>query len=62
MVIESNLKDPNFVERDFLASGTPLRRWGKPEEIAEIAVFLASDAAAYINGAVIVADGGITIS
>jgi NAD(P)-dependent dehydrogenase (short-subunit alcohol dehydrogenase family) len=62
MVVESNLKDPDFDEHKFLTSGTPLRRWGKPEEIAETAIFLASDGGAYINGAIIVADGGITIS
>ncbi|MCL1868446.1 MAG: 3-oxoacyl-ACP reductase FabG [Paludibacter sp.] len=39
----------------------PLRRLGQPEEIAAVYAFLASDDAAYINGAVISADGGITI-
>lgn len=39
----------------------PLGRLGKPEEIASAFVFLASDEAAYINGAVISVDGGITI-
>lgn len=61
MVMESNLGDPDFNEKEFLTRGTPLRRWGTPEEIAKIALFLASDEASYINGAVIVADGGITI-
>ena len=40
---------------------TPLRRLGVPRDIGGIAVFLASDAAAYITGQVIVADGGVTI-
>jgi Dehydrogenases with different specificities (related to short-chain alcohol dehydrogenases) len=62
MVSESNLDDPDFDEKVFLEKGTPLRRWGKPEEIARIALFLASDEASYLNGAIIVADGGITIS
>lgn len=39
---------------------TPLRRMGKPEEIASAVLFLASDAAAYITGATIMVDGGWT--
>jgi len=41
---------------------TPLRRIGEPEDIGGIAAFLASPAAAYITGQVIVADGGVTIA
>jgi dehydrogenase/reductase SDR family protein 4 len=40
---------------------TPLRRLGEPSDIGGIAVFLASDAAAFITGQCIVADGGFTI-
>ena len=42
-------------------SNTPLRRLGEPRDIGGVAVFLASDAAAFITGQVIVADGGVTI-
>jgi 2-deoxy-D-gluconate 3-dehydrogenase len=39
---------------------TPLKRMGKPGEIATVALFLASDAASYITGATIMVDGGWT--
>lgn len=39
---------------------TPLNRLGSPDEIAEMALFLASDAAAFITGHAMVADGGFT--
>ncbi|HEX4894267.1 MAG TPA: glucose 1-dehydrogenase [Hyphomicrobiaceae bacterium] len=41
---------------------TPLRRIGDPEDIGGIAAFLASPAAAFITGQIIVADGGVTIA
>jgi len=39
---------------------TPLRRWGRPEEIGGAAVFLASPAASFVNGHILVVDGGTT--
>ena len=62
MIYESDLNKDYFDEQKFLTSGTPLRRWGYAEDIANIALFLASDESSYINGAIIVADGGITVS
>ena len=40
---------------------TPLRRLGEPDDIGGIAVFLASDAARFVTGQMIVADGGVSI-
>jgi gluconate 5-dehydrogenase len=40
---------------------TPMRRWGDPDELAGIAVFLASDAASYITGQTIFVDGGMSV-
>lgn len=39
----------------------PLGRWGTPEEIAKLAVFLASDAASYVTGETLIADGGFVL-
>jgi 3-oxoacyl-[acyl-carrier protein] reductase len=41
------------------AAATPLRRLGRPEEIADAIVWLASERAAYITGQTVLADGGI---
>lgn len=39
-----------------------LGRWGEPDEVAKVALFLASDLAGYVQGAVIPVDGGFLSS
>jgi NAD(P)-dependent dehydrogenase (short-subunit alcohol dehydrogenase family) len=45
-----------------ILSRTPMRRWGKPEDVAGTAVFLCTQAAAFVTGAVIPVDGGYLIN
>ena len=52
----------NIETRKHYEKKTALRRLGNPEDIAGVALFLASAASAYITGQTIVADGGITIT
>ncbi|MBU2237770.1 MAG: SDR family oxidoreductase, partial [Gammaproteobacteria bacterium] len=54
------LENEQFMQRRLLA--TPLRRVGEPEEIAGVAVMLASRAGGFISGQNIVVDGGTIIS
>ena len=72
--IRANAICPGFIETEmsggkgagekfpFLIKGSALKRGGQPEEVAELASFLASDRASYITGAVIPIDGGLTAS
>jgi len=46
---------------DSITGKTPVRRLGKPEEIAAVCVYLASDEAAFVNGAVLRVDGGLAL-
>ena len=61
--IETDLTDflraSDDAERAAL-SRVPMQRWGRVEEIAEPAVFLASDAASFMTGQVLVVDGGLS--
>ena len=70
--IRANAVCPGFVETtiiesipekvlEAMRSRVPLGRLGKPEDIANVYAFLASDEASYINGAVIEVSGGATI-
>ncbi|QNB06139.1 3-oxoacyl-[acyl-carrier-protein] reductase [Herbaspirillum frisingense] len=70
--IRVNAVAPGFVETPMIAtvpeevlekmrSQVPLRRLGRPEEVANLYAFLASDEASYINGAVIEVSGGLVV-
>lgn len=53
------LHDPAYADK--LAQDIPLQRPGKPEEVAGVAVFLASPAGAYITGSTVTIDGGLSL-
>ena len=70
--IRVNAVAPGFIETPILATipekvleqmreKVPLHRLGKPEEIASVYAFLASDDASYVNGAVLEVSGGMTV-
>jgi NAD(P)-dependent dehydrogenase (short-subunit alcohol dehydrogenase family) len=47
---------------DARTRNVPLRRFGDPDEIASLAAFLASKESSYMNGAMVMAEGGLTIA
>lgn len=56
---ESMQQDP--LEEQMNTDLYPVGRYGRPEDIANVALFLASDEAAFVTGIVLVADGGLTL-
>ena len=52
-------QDPAFTQK--IEERTPLARWGQPDDIAGAALFLASDASAFLTGTCIPVDGGYSV-
>jgi len=48
---------PGLIEE--MAASVSTRRWGQPEDVADVVLFLASDASAYVTGETIAVDGGV---
>jgi 3-oxoacyl-[acyl-carrier protein] reductase len=59
--IDTDMNPANSAFAETLTAMTAIKRYGKPEEIAELAAFLASPNASNITGAVINIDGGMTV-
>ena len=53
--------EQGILNKDDYGERTPIGRWGTPEEIARVALFLADPASSFITGAKFVVDGGLTI-
>ena len=56
--LTANMKSYNPAQYEEVTRRIPMHRWGKPEDLQGLAIFLASDASAYITGATIPVDGG----
>lgn len=60
IAIQSDASNPQSV-KDGIASATPLKRLATPQEVGDLAAFLASDESRYITGTQVVIDGGSTL-
>ena len=49
-------------QKDFIVDSVPLKRFAKPQEIANVVLFLASDLNSYVTGQNFIVDGGTVIS
>jgi gluconate 5-dehydrogenase len=49
----------NKAFNEWITARTPARRWGEPEELTGVALFLSSEASSFVNGQVIYVDGGL---
>ena len=70
--IRVNAVAPGFIQTDMIAgmpekiikmmgAKVPLKRWGQPEDVANLYCFLASDEASYISGVILPVDGGVVV-
>ena len=48
-------------DADAFRDGIPLKRWGEPEEVAEMVIWLASDAASFVTGGTFIISGGMNV-
>ena len=60
-LVFSSLVCDDPAREDAILSRTPMGRWGRPEELVGPALFLASEAASFVTGAVLTVDGGYSI-
>jgi len=61
ILVERHEKDPKEMKDEYLA-GLPSKRWGVPKEVADTAVFLASNEASYVSGQNIAVNGAHTVA